>query len=267
MFAPSRETPTPYERSQIAQIEAWRTEPPGLLERATAVTLSPVSRLISGLVPPKAIEAVLRASDWMAEKTIMGAAPAADGVALEQLDTDARAIRNWAVAYASGEGAIAGAVGFLSLPVDLPATVTLSLRTIRRIGATYGYDATTEQERQFIYAVLSVASANSAAQKRAALEALRGLETRMLAHNWAALGERAARRGVSAEAVLLFARDVAEQLGLNLTRRKALAALPVVGAAIGATVNGWYMRDIGAAAQRAYQQRWLEDRGLYPDPS
>jgi hypothetical protein len=63
----------------------------------------------------------------------------------------------------------------------------------------------------------------------------------------------------------LFARDVAAQLGLNLTKRKALAALPVIGAAIGATVNGWYMRDIGAAAQRAYQQRWLEDRGLFPN--
>jgi uncharacterized protein (DUF697 family) len=265
MSRPSAETPTPYELSQIAQIQAWREEPPGLIERATAVALSPVSRMISALVPPTAIEALLRASDWMAEKTITTTAPTADDVDLVQLDADARAIRIWAVAYAGGEGAIAGAVGFLSLPVDLPAIVTLSLRTIRRIGATYGYAGTNEQERQFIYAVLSIASANSVPQKRAALEALRGLETQMLAHNWAALGERAARRGVNAEAMLLFARDVAAQLGLNLTKRKALAALPVIGAAIGATVNGWYMRDIGAAAQRAYQQRWLEDRGLFPN--
>jgi uncharacterized protein (DUF697 family) len=261
----SVETPSPYEQDQIAQILVWRDQPPGLIERATGAALSPVSRLISGLVPPAAIETLLRASDWMAEKTIPASEIAADDVGLEQLDADARAIRNWAIAYASGEGALAGAIGFMSLPVDVPAIVTLSLRTIRRIGAIYGYAGTSERERQFIYAVLSVASANSPQQKRAALEAIQGIETQMLAHNWAVLGERAARRGVRAETMLLFARDVAQQLGINLTRRKALAALPVIGAAIGATINGWYMRDIGAAAQRTYQQRWLQDRGLFSE--
>ncbi len=258
----SRTTPTPYERRQIDEIRAWRNEPPGLVERATGAALSPVARLVSNLVPVPAIEALLWASDWMAEKTIRGTAPAADGVDLEELDADVRAIRNWAIAYAGGEGAVAGAVGLMSLPVDLPAIITLSLRTIRRVGATYGYAGTGDTERQFVYAVLSIVSANSTQQKHAALVTLHGMETRMLAHNWATLAERAARRGVSVETMLLFARDIAEQLGLNLTKRKALAAVPVVGAAIGATVNAWYMHDIGAAAQRTYQERWLRDRGL-----
>ena len=255
--------PTPYELDQIARIEAWRQAPPGLIERATGAALSPVARLISHVMPPAAIEALLRASDWMAERTVPEI-EARDGDGLEPRDAAARAIQQWAMAYAGGEGAVAGAVGLLSLPIDVPAMVTLSLRTIRRIGAVYGYAGADDRERQFIYAVLSVASANSAQQKRAALETLQGIETQMLAHNWAVLAERAARRGVSAEAMLLFARDVAQRLGVNLTKRKALAALPVVGAAIGATVNSWYMRDIGAAAQRAYQQRWLQDRGRYP---
>ena len=260
-----RETPTPYERRQIEEIRAWRNEPPGLIERATGSALSPVARLVSHVVPPSVIEALLRASDWMAEKTIPATAYAADGVDLEQLDADVRNIRNWAIAYASGEGAVAGAVGLVSLPVDLPAIIALSLRAIRRVGATYGYAGTSDSERQFVYAVLSIASANSPQQKRAALDTLHGMKTQMLAHNWAALAERAARRGVSAETMLLLARDVAEQLGLNLTKRKVLAAVPVVGAAIGATVNGWYMRDITAAAQRTYQERWLRDRGLIRD--
>ncbi|HEY7990764.1 MAG TPA: EcsC family protein [Stellaceae bacterium] len=256
--------PTPYERDQMARISAWRDEPPGLIERATGTALSPISRLISGLVPPAAIETLLRASDWMAERTIPETEPLDDNDGLEPRDAAARAIRQWAIAYAGGEGALAGAVGLLSLPVDVPAIVTLSLRTIRRIGAAYGYAGADDRERQFVYAVLSVASANSLQQKHAALEMLQGIETRTMAHNWAALAERAARRGVRAETMLLFARDLAQQLGFNLTKRKALAALPVIGAAIGATVNSWYMRDIGAAAQRAYQQRWLQDRGRYP---
>jgi len=260
----SRDTPTPYERAQIDEIRAWRHEPPGVIERAGAVALSPVARIVTSLVPAAAIEAALRASDWMATKTIPTTETQADAE-LHQLDADARAIRKWAIAYAGSEGALAGAVGLFSLPVDLPAIITLSLRTIRRIGATYGYAATGEEERQFIYAVLSIASANSVQQKRAALQTLQGLETRMLAHNWAAIGERAARRGMGAETILLLARDVAEQLGFNLTKRKALTAIPLIGAAMGATVNGWYMRDIAAAAQRSYQHRWLQDRGLFHD--
>jgi len=259
-----REAPTPYEQRQIEAISAWRQEPPGLIERAGAIALSPVSRLLTRMMPSAAIEALLRASDWMAAKTIPRTA-APDDADLRQLDDAARAVRNWAIAYAGSEGAVAGAVGLASLPVDLPATIALSLRTIRRIGATYGYAASGEDERQFVYAVLSIASANSVQQKRGALETLRGLETQMLAHNWATIGERAARRGVGAESILLLARDVAEQLGFNLSKRKALTALPLVGAAMGATVNGWYMRDIAAAAQRSYQQRWLQDRGLYPE--
>jgi len=256
--------PTQYEQDQIALIRAWRDQPPGLIERAAGVALSPISRLVSGLVPPSAIEALLRASDWLAEKTVPAAAPEGEteAASLERLDAGVRAIRNWAVAYASGEGALAGIAGIASLPVDLPAIVMLSLRTIRRVGGRYGYAGSSEHERQFIYAVLSIASADSMRQKRAALATLHGIETQLLAQSWAALGERAARRGMSAEAALLVARDVAERLGVNLTKRKAMAAMPLIGAAIGATVNGWYMRDIGAAAQRAYQERWLKDRGL-----
>lgn len=261
-------SPSPYEQSQIEQIRAWRDKPPGMVERAAGIALSPVARMVTGLVPPEAIEALLRASDWLAERTVpVSDRPAdeIDGRPLERLDTEVRVIRNWATAYASGEGALAGAAGIASLPIDLPAIVTLSLRTIRRVGVIYGYAGAGEQERQFIYAVLSIASADSMRQKRSALDSLHGIETQLLAQSWAALGERAARRGVGAEAALLLARDVAEKLGVNLTKRKALAAMPLIGAAIGATVNGWYMRDIGTAAQRAYQERWLQDRGLLTD--
>ncbi|MGH7072673.1 MAG: EcsC family protein [Stellaceae bacterium] len=257
--------PSAYELAQIARIRAWRERPPGFVERAAELALSPLSRTVTGIIPEGAIERVLRASDWLAERMVGPMAAEAATAPLEVLDAEAEAVRTWAIAYAGGEGAIAGAVGLLSLPVDLPTLVALSLRTIRRTGAAYGYDATSETERQFVYAVLSLASANSMRQKRVALNALTGIETRVLAQNWAALGERAARRGAGAEAALLLVRDLAKELGINLSKRKMLAAVPLIGAAIGATLNGWYMRDIADAARRAYQERWLRDRGMFPD--
>ncbi len=260
---PQRPT-TPYELAQIGQLEAWRRAPPGLLARALGVALSPYGWVLTRLVPTAAIEALLRASDWLAEKS-MARRPAAELAVewpLEQVDSEAGRVRNWAMAYACGEGALAGAAGLASLPLDVPALVTLSLRTIRQIGLAYGYAGRGENEKRFIYGVIAIAGANSMPQKAQALDALEAVETRLLAQHWAVLGQRAAERTVRAETFLLLLRDLAEQLGLNLSRRKVLAAVPVVGAAIGAGVNAWYMHDVCDAAQHAYQHRWLKDRGL-----
>jgi EcsC protein family len=262
---PESTAPSDYERTQIARIRAWHERAPGIAERAAELALSPISRAVTGFIPEAAIETLLRASDWLAEKTIGPIAEQASTASLEVLDAEAETVRKWSIAYAGGEGAVAGAVGLISLPVDVPTLVALSLRTIRRTGAAYGYGATSEEERQFVYAVLSLASANSMRQKRVALNALQGIETRVLAQSWAALGERAARRGAGAETALLLARDLARQLGVNLSKRKAMAAVPLIGAAIGATLNGWYMRDIADAARRAYQERWLRERGRFLD--
>jgi len=33
--------------------------------------------------------------------------------------------------------------------------------------------------------------------------------------------------------------------------------LRIIGAGISGTVNGWFMKDVGWAARRIYQERWL----------
>ena len=52
---------------------------------------------------------------------------------------------------------------------------------------------------------------------------------------------------------------MAKQIGINITKRKALQAIPVIGALVGGSVNGWYIKDVGWAARRAFQERWLID--------
>jgi hypothetical protein len=48
-------------------------------------------------------------------------------------------------------------------------------------------------------------------------------------------------------------------LGINITKRKALQAIPVIGAGVGASLNGWYIKEVGWAARRAFQERWFID--------
>ena len=52
-------------------------------------------------------------------------------------------------------------------------------------------------------------------------------------------------------------KNLAKQLGVNLTKRKALHAIPAIGALVGASVNGWYIKEVGWTARRAFQERWL----------
>jgi hypothetical protein len=33
--------------------------------------------------------------------------------------------------------------------------------------------------------------------------------------------------------------------------------MQALGAVVGAAVNGWYIKEVGWAARRAYQERWL----------
>lgn len=37
--------------------------------------------------------------------------------------------------------------------------------------------------------------------------------------------------------------------------REARKAIPAIGTAVGASLNGWYLRDVGIAAECAYQER------------
>ena len=60
-------------------------------------------------------------------------------------------------------------------------------------------------------------------------------------------------------------RNLSNQIGINITKRKAMQAIPVVGAGVGAAMNAKYINDIAWAARRTFQERWLRDNDLLND--
>jgi hypothetical protein len=82
---------------------------------------------------------------------------------------------------------------------------------------------------------------------------------------WKAMATKSASERFGVEASITAVRALAKQLGINLTKRKALAAIPVIGAVVGACANAWFLNDVAEAAQRTYQQRWLQDRSIMND--
>ena len=254
-----------YINNVICAIKDWKSEAPGVVSAALGYLVSPVIWLTEALIPVKAIEGLLNGLDWCMKNTLSQRS-SQNPEELRYCDQAADAVINWHVAGGALEGGAAGFFGLFSLPADIPAVIALALRTIRQVGVEYGYEDDTEKERLFVLSVLRASGANSQAEKAEALVALRLLLVALQKQTWTAMAGKAATHAVSLEAAIIAVRALAKQLGVNLTKRKALAAVPGIGAVVGASVNGWYIREVGVAAQYLYQERWLRDRGLLIDP-
>jgi len=262
---------SPYENKQIEAIKEWKSQEPGVLNKAVSTVLSPLTWLVQKVVPESAIKGALNLGNILARKLAdIGDIKKSAGVAeinelktkdLEQSDKLANSVHVKAVLIASGEGAGAGFFGLPGMAVDIPAIITLSLRTIHKIGMCYGYEVKDENDQNFIYGILSAAGANTIPEKVAALTYLRSIEVAIAKQTWKVIAEKAAVEQFSKEAGIMLIKNLAKQIGVNITKRKALAAIPVVGAAVGGSVNGWYINDIAWSARRAFQERWLMDNG------
>ena len=104
---------------------------------------------------------------------------------------------------------------------------------------------------------MAASSANDMQEKLAALVTLRLVEVSIAKQTWKSLAQKATQEQLSREAGIIGIKNLAKQLGVNLTKRKALQSIPVIGAAVGASVNGDYIKEVGWAARRVFQELWL----------
>jgi hypothetical protein len=259
-----------YEREQLEAVRAWRAEPPSIASQTLVKLLSPAVYLVDRMIPIEAIEAVLESSRKAGLKlTDVDAVLRAGGVQeigalraleLQKCDRLARSVQRWAVGLAAGEGAATGAAGLIGIAVDIPAALMLAFRTIYKIGLCYGY-APSATDVEFVHGVLGASGANTMQEKLAALACLQAIRATLHQQTWRVMANRAAEHAFSREGAILAVRALARQLGVNLTKRKALQAIPVMGALVGGSVNAWYIHDVATSARRAYQERWLLENG------
>lgn len=258
-----------YEEKEIKAIKVWKKKEPGVVSKAFGVVIEPVASFIQKVVPEAAIRGALDFSNSMAEWLSDTGDVKRDANVknikqlktknLELSDKLANEVHNWAIGVAVVEG---GGTGFFGLPgmaADFPAIIMMALRAIHKIGICYGYEAINEDDKNFILGILSIAGANSVQEKIAALSLLRTIEVTIARQTWKLMAEKAAGQQMGKEAVIIAIRNLAKQLGINITKRKALAAIPIFGAIISGSVNGWFIKEVGWAARRCFQERWLID--------
>ncbi len=264
---------TKYEKGQIDEIKKWKEKEPSVVSRAIGVALEPIAWLTRKIIPKAAILAALDlanvAGKWLANLKNVKRKAGVENISelrrkeLQLCDRLANRAHNWAIGIATAEGAGTGFFGIFGAPVDIPAIITMALRAIHKIGLCYGFEVKSDEDNNFdnnfILGILAASGANSVAEKVAALTTLRSIEVMIAKQTWKKMAEEAAKKQISKETAIVAVRALAKQLGINITKRRALAAIPVIGVAIGGSVNGWYIKDVGWAARRAFQERWLID--------
>ena len=237
------------------------------MSQAFGIAVAPLAWLVRQIVPEKAMVAAIEgcnaAGEYLADQNDLIREAGIKSISglrkkdIQLSDGLADSCQNWAIGIAAAEGAVTGAGGIFAAPIDIPAIITLAFRTIHKVGLCYGFECKGRAEAQFVLGIIAASGANTMEEKIVALTTLKAIERVLITQTWKKMGEKTAETMLSKEGAIVAIRSLAKQLGVNLTKRRALAAIPFIGAAVGGTVNAWYIKEVGWAARRAFQERWL----------
>lgn len=269
---------TPYERHVKAEIERWQVEKDGVLTKAVNVLDRPLDWVYEKIPDAgrKTVEqAVLGfmemlrdASQWTYPND--GIVKEAKNVGiyvadyrelrdhdLEKLDRIARRHFGPNKVIAALEGAGCGLGGMALIAADIPALFTISFRAIQQIGSSYGFDMEDPAMTPVVMSIFNAATTSSSVAKAAALVDM-GVAAEALAKNWTY--KRVAQRtetGVVAAFLKDRTKHLPKAIANNVTKRKLAQAIPLVGAAVGAGFNYWFLRNTARGAYMLFREMYL----------
>jgi hypothetical protein len=225
-------------------------EHPGLAARLTNMVGKPIE-LIGHMLPPPASQAIstvtskaLELALKMALRTMRGRPYAGSNILHKAL--------------ATGSGAAGGAFGLATLPVELPVSTIIMLRSIADIARSQGEDLSDPDTALACVQVFALGGrAGSSDASESGYFAIRG----MLAKTVTEAARFIAERGIveqGAPVLIRFIAQVASRFGAVVTQTVAAQALPVVGALGGAVLNLAFIEHFQNMAQGHFTVRRLE---------
>jgi len=225
-------------------------EHPGLAARLTNLVGKPVE-LIGLALPPSASRAIATATSKGLELALQAAL---------------RTMRPKVVAgstlfhkaLATASGAAGGAFGLAALPVELPVSTIIMMRSIADIARSEGEDPSQPETALSCLQVFALGGrAGSEDASESGYFAVRG----MLAKTVSEAARYLAERGAIQEGgpmLVRFITQVASRFGIVITQKVAAQALPVIGALGGGAVNYAFMEHFQDVARGHFTVRRLE---------
>lgn len=165
------------------------------------------------------------------------------------------ALHRW---LSAGSGAVGGAVGLWSLPVEIPISTTLVLRAIADIAREEGHDLSRLDVRM---ACLEVFALGGASDKDNAAESSYWLIRGSLSKAFADAATHLAQRGLATEGappLVRLAATLASRFSINISAQATAKAIPVVSAATGAAINLLFMQHFQEMARGHFIVKRLE---------
>lgn len=159
---------------------------------------------------------------------------------------------------AAASGAIGGALGLATLPLELPVSTTLILRAIAEIARQEGEDLA---EPEVALACLEVFALGSKTEADDFATSGYFAVRSALAKSITDAARLLAGRGLtdrSAPALARLAAQIAARFGLVVSQKAAAGAVPVIGAIGGAAVNAAFMEHFRTVARAHFTVRRLE---------
>lgn len=151
------------------------------------------------------------------------------------------------------EGAATGAVGLVGLLADVPALMTMSLRAGLVSATKHGFDISDPLEQAFaLQASFSGGFSKDAIEKQDNAKELQTISMEV--------AEKKAWQEVEELGLRTFVRKTTERFAAGLARRKLIAFMPFVGAAISSGFNAYWMNNVQRDLNFAYGRRFLDEK-------
>jgi phage baseplate assembly protein W len=199
------------------------------------------------------------------DRAVEGAIRSAFTTALRTLKPQARGDQRTAhKAVATLSGTLGGAFGLAALPVELPFSTMVMLRSIAAIARASGEDLS---DPEAALACLQVFALGTGKEDRAALESSYFSVRSLLAKSVTEAARFVVNRGLADEGAPVIVRligQIAARFGVVVSQKLAVQAVPIVGAAGGAAVNYAFIDHFQSVAEGHFTVRRLE-RTYGPD--
>ncbi len=219
-------------------------EHPGLAARLANLAGKPIE-LLGHALPASALDAIAKATSRGLELALE--------VALRTMQwTPAPQFLH--KAFAAASGAAGGAFGLVTLPIELPVSTVIMLRSIADIARSEGEDLSDPETALSCVQVFALGGRDAS---DSGYFAVRG----MLAKSVTEAARFIAERGAVKEGgplLVRFIMQVASRFGVVVTQKVAAQAVPVVGALGGAAVNYAFIEHFQEVARGHFTVRRLE---------
>jgi uncharacterized protein (DUF697 family) len=158
------------------------------------------------------------------------------------------------------EGGVCGLGGPGAAAADLPLLFSIACRAIQQVGTCYGFNMDDPDVQPVVLSVFNVgAGASSAAKARFLLDLHVAAEAFAKRWTYQKVAEQTVTGG-AAQALKQMTRRLPQKIAHKVTKQKLAQALPVLGAAVGASFNYAFLKRTLTAARRAFQALYLSGK-------